>query len=161
MLASHKLSWVGDSVGFTILAGGTMVGAFILHGGLVKLFDNDQDHALSNRIAFALLLLAWGPFMAFHLNNVPELESILIRAADNSILSSLFNVVDISLLLILQFAAVIFASACTAICFWRIRVRQWSNNGKSGFWSWKFVTALCALYLLVTIALVLYGGNIP
>ena len=137
-----------------------MVLAFFLQAGLARLFDNDQDHALTNRVAFALLLMAWGPFMAFHLNNVPELGAILIRATDNSILSSIFYTADISLLLILQFAAVIFASACTAICFWRIRLRQGSNNGKSGFWSWKFVTALCALYLLVTIALILYGGII-
>ena len=137
-----------------------MVLAFILHASLTKLFDNDQDHVLTNRIAFALLILAWGPFMAFHLNNVPQLDAILIQASDDSVLSSVFNAADISLLLILQFGAVIFASVCTAICFWRIRVHQRSNSGKSGFWSWKFVTALCGLYLLVTIVLILYGGII-
>ncbi|MHC4111196.1 MAG: cyclic nucleotide-binding domain-containing protein [Planctomycetota bacterium] len=161
MLSSHKLSWVANNVRFTFLAGATMVLAFILHSGLAKLFDNDQDHALTNRVAFALLILAWGPFMAFHLNNVPELDAIFLQASDSSIMSSFFNAADISLLLILQFAAVIFASVCTAVCFWRIRIHQVRNNGKSSFWSWKFVTVLCAIYLLVTIALVLYGGIIP
>ncbi|MHC4396763.1 MAG: sigma 54-interacting transcriptional regulator [Planctomycetota bacterium] len=160
MLSSHNLSWVANTGGFTVVAVLSMVLAFILHAGLARLFDNDQDPALTNRVAFALLLLAWGPFMAFHLKNVPELDAILIRAADNSILSSIFNNTNISLLLILQLAAVIFAAACTAVCFWRIRVHHKSNNGKSAFWSWKFITALCALYLLVTIALILYGGRI-
>ncbi len=161
MLSTHKLLWVADTVGFTILAGGTMVLAFILHYILAKLFDDARDHVLANRIAFSLIILAWGPFMAFHLNNVPELDAILIRASDNSVLSSIFNAADISLLLILQFAVVIFASACAAICFWRIRIHQRNNNGKSGFWAWKFVTALCVLYLFVTITLILYGGIIP
>jgi hypothetical protein len=161
MLSTHKLLWVADTVGFTILAGGTMVLAFIFHYILAKLFDNARDHVLANRIAFSLIILAWGPFMAFHLNNVPELDAILIRASDNSILSSIFNAADISLLLILQVAVVIFASAYAAICFWRIRIHQRNNNGKSGFWAWKFVTALCVLYLFVTITLILYGGIIP
>jgi DNA-binding NtrC family response regulator len=160
MLSSHKLHWVANTGGFTVLAGLSMVLAFILHVCLAKLFANDQDPALTNRVAFGLLLLAWGPFMAFHLNNVPELDAILIRAADNSILSSILNNTHISLLIILQFAAVILASVCTAICFWRIQVHYTSNNGKSSFWSWKFVTALCALYLLFTIALILYGDII-
>jgi hypothetical protein len=67
---------------------------------------------------------------------------------------------DISILLILQLAAVIFASACTAICFWRIRVHHRNNNGKWGFWAWKFIFALCAVYLLGAIALIVYGGTV-
>lgn len=158
MLSSHKLPWIANTGGFILSTGLAMVLAFFLHSWLSKLFANDQDHALTDRIAFGLVILAWGPFMAFHLDNIPGLNGIFIRASDGSIFNSIFNTADISLLLILQFAAVIFASVCTAICFWRIRVRHRSNNGKWGFWTWKFIFSLCAVYLLGAIALILYGG---
>ena len=96
--------------------------------------------------------------MAFHLYNIPELDVILIRTTDNSILSPIFNTVPISLLFIMQFAAVMFAAVCAAICFWRIKVHQADYSDKTGFWSWKFIAALCAVYFWGTIALILPGG---
>lgn len=98
--------------------------------------------------------------MAFHLGNIPELDAILIRAAEDSVLSSIFNTLSISLLLVLQFGVIIFAAVCTAICFWRIRIRQANDNGKSGPWPWILIVALSALYLLVAIVLVLHGGTL-
>ncbi|MEE9357863.1 MAG: hypothetical protein V3U62_06065, partial [Sedimenticolaceae bacterium] len=135
-----------------------MVLAFVLNAGLAKLFANDQDPALAYRIAFGLLILAWGPFMAFHLYNIPELDAILIQAADDSFLSSIFNIAPISLLFILQFVAVMFAAVCAAICFWRIKGHRANYIGKSGFWPWKFIAALCIVYLIVTITLILHEG---
>jgi hypothetical protein len=158
MLSSHKLAWNATAGGFTVLAGLSVVLAFVLGAGLARLFANDHDPALTCRVAFGLLLLAWGPFMAFHLYDIPELDAILIQAADGSVLSSILNTTPISLLFILQLAVVALAAACTAICFWRIRVRQAGYDGKTGSWPWRFIVALCAVYLLVTIALILPGG---
>jgi transcriptional regulator with AAA-type ATPase domain len=160
MLSSHKLAWNATVGGFTILAGLSVILALVLYAGLAKLFANDKDPALAYRVAFGLLILAWGPFMAFHLGDIPELDAILIRAADDSVLSSIFNTLPISLLLVLQFGAIIFAAVCTAICFWHIRLRQANDNGKTSFWPWRFIVALSAFYLLVAIVLVLPGDTL-
>jgi hypothetical protein len=158
MLSSHRLPWSATVGGFTLLSSLSMVLAFILHAGLAKLFANDQDPALTCRIAFGLLILAWGPFMAFYLYYIPELDAILIQAADDSFLSSIFNTTPISLLFILQFITVMFAAVCAAICFWRIKGHRANCIGKSSFWPWKFIAALCIVYLVVTITLILHGG---
>ena len=158
MLSSHKLPWVANTTGFILSTGIAMVLAFIFNAGLAKLFANDQDSALANRIAFGLVILAWGPFMAFHLDNIPELDAILIRAANDSFLNSIFNTIPISLLFVLQFTVVMFAAVCTAICFWRIWAHQTDYDRKSGFWPWGIIFAICAVYLLATIILILPGG---
>ena len=159
MLSSYKLSWVAETGGFIALASLSMALAFVLKVGLVILFANTRDPALADRVAFGLLILAWGPFMAFHLNNIPELNAILIQATDESILSSVFNATPISMLFILQLAAIMFAVVCTSICFWRIRVHEKSyEDGKTSLWSWLFIVALCVVYLLVTLGLILPRG---
>ncbi|MHC4508391.1 MAG: sigma 54-interacting transcriptional regulator [Planctomycetota bacterium] len=158
MLSSHKPAWNATVGGFTVLAGLSVVLAFILGAGLARLFANGHDPALTYRVAFGLLILAWGPFMAFHLHDIPELDAILIQAADGSVLSSILNTTPISLLFILQFAVVALAAVCTAICFWRIRVRQADYDGKTNSWPWRFIAALCIVYLSATIALILPGG---
>ena len=158
MLSSHRLAWSATTSGFTALAGLAMVFAFIFFAVLDRLFDNEQDPALICRVAFALLVLAWGPFMAFHLDNIPELDAVLIRAADNSVLTSVLNTMPITLLLILQLAVIALAAVGAAICFWRTRVHLEKRGGKSIVWPWRFTTALCTVYLLVAIILILPGG---
>jgi hypothetical protein len=158
MLSSHRLPWNATVGGFTTLGGLSVVLAFVLYAGLSRLFANDKDPTLTHRVAFGLLILAWGPFMAFHLYDIPELDAILIQAANDSVLSSVLNTTPISLLFVLQFAAVMFAVACTVVCFWRIRARQADGESKTGFWPWRFIAALCIVYLLAAIALILPGG---
>jgi hypothetical protein len=159
MLSTHRFAWTFATPGFTFLALVSMALAFVFNLALTKVFTNEQDPALSYRLAFAMLIMAWGPFMAFHLANIPELDAILLHATEDSILSSIFNTIPISLMLVLQFAVIIFASACTAICFWRIRVSFTASNGKSKTWAWLFILALCALYMLIAIILILPGVN--
>ena len=158
MLSSHKLPWIDSAAGFIAIAGAIMIMAFILHAAFNRLLADNRDSALTNRIAFGMIILAWGPFMAFHLYNVPELDKILLRTTDASVLNFIFNAVPISLLLILQFAAVLFAAICAAVCFWRIRVHQADYDGKIGFWPWKLIFAIYTVYLLAAIVLILPRG---
>ncbi len=135
----------------------TLLLAFILNTVLDKLFADNHDPALMCRVVFALVILAWGPFMAFLLYNIPELDAILIRAGNESILSPILNTKPITFLFILQIAAVIFAAACTAVSFWRIRANQKKNEAEINRLQWKCIAGLCAVYLLVTITLILPG----
>jgi hypothetical protein len=155
MLSSHRLPWIADAGGFAIGASLTLLLAYILNAVLDKLFADNHDPALMCRVAFALIILAWGPFMAFLLYNIPELDAILIRAGNESILSPILNTKPITLLFILQLAVIIFAAACTAISFWRIRAHQKKNEAKTSHWQWKCIAALSALYLLVALTLIL------
>jgi hypothetical protein len=155
MLSTHRLPWVANTGGFILSAGAAVVLAFIFNAGLAKLFANEQYPSLDSRIAFGLVILAWGPFMAFHLYNIPELDAILIRAANDSFLNSIFNTIPITLLFVLQFTVVMFAAICTAVCFWRICVHQAECDRKTGLGPWKLIFAICAVYLSATIVLIL------
>lgn len=158
MLSSQTLRWIGTSGGFTLLVLAAVALAFALKLGLGRLFANDKDPALLCRIAFGMLVLAWGPFMAFHLGNIPELDAVLVQAADGSVLAPILNASPINILTILQFSAVAFAASCAAICFWRVRVRQRSLDGRVRLWPWGFVAVVCVAYLSVAITLVICRG---
>jgi transcriptional regulator with AAA-type ATPase domain len=153
MLSSHRLPWISATGQFTLFSGLSMVLAYLLFAALDKLFS--EDPGLTGRVAYGLLILTWGPFMAYHLDSVPELDAVLIQVTDGSVLSSIFPGTPISLLLVLQFAAVLFTAFCAAISFWCIRARQAADAGNIGFWPWKFIGAVYSIYLLATITLLL------
>lgn len=155
MLASQKLLCAASAGGFTFLACLSMALAFALNSGFSRLFANNNDHTLTCRIAFSLLILAWGPFMSFHLGNIPELDAVIVQAANGSVLSSILNIVPISFLFVSQFAVVMLAALCTAVCLWRIWARQTEHKNQT--WQWSLVIALCGVYLLTTIVLILHG----
>jgi len=158
MLLSNTVSWFADPRKFAVLAGLSMILAFALKIGLAKIFANTEYPGLSDRIAFALLVLAWGPFMSFHFNNIPELNAILIQADEKSILSPVLNSMPINLLFILQFSAIMLAAFCTTICLWRIRAVQTNEGGKNYLFPWLFIFAICAIYILISIGLILPKG---
>lgn len=81
MLAGAVRPAVGDSpLLYTTLA----VSAFAMAAPLGALIDRgiarDDDSGPGARVAFSLLVVAWGPLVAFHLGNVPGLDLLTLQA---------------------------------------------------------------------------------
>ena len=123
---------------------------------LPRLLSPERDPAVAARAAFGLLLLAWGPLTAFHLANVPGLETLRIDAPAGSIWEeSLPLLSQVSFLGILQFGAIAFACLLSVIAFWRIRARCAKQGIPTNTWGWRAVYAASATYLMGTIALLM------
>jgi len=150
MLASHKSSWVAAPTWYTGVLLAAVCAGLGLHRLLRRLFGDESGVVTS--IAFALLMLGAGPLMAFHLQNIPFLETVRI-----SMPSQAFGAIEIGLLEVLQFLVILISAAFVAVGMWRIRVRILDRG--TAPWGWRLVDALAAVYLVGALALLFIGDS--
>ena len=129
MLAAQTVGWIGDPRAFTLATAVAVGLAFAFHAYLPqKLFrQSDPDPTAASRVAFALLLLAWGPATSFHLANSPLVTSLVLRSMDGSFWSRLLPGGETSLLQVLQLGVVTFAAALTLAAL--LAIKRWSTGG--------------------------------
>jgi len=152
MLASHKFAWVSATVWYTGLLIAAACAGLGLQRLLRKLFGDETEVVTS--IAFALLVLGSGPLMAFHLQNVPLLDSVVVSARGGGPAAH-----RIGLLELMQAGVIAIAACLAAIAVWRIRVRILQRTkARRG---WLFVDALAAIYVVGAFAMLLAGGDSP
>ncbi len=154
MLASQKNAWgTQTTAGFTVAllaAVGAGVGLAAL---LPRLLCHNEDRTPASRAAFGLLVVAWGPLMAFHLENIPGLDALAVRAAAGSGLARLVPALDLPLLTVLQIAVIGLATLLALVSFPRIWRHVDEAVGHRAMWRWGLVGVLAAAYLGVAAAL--------
>jgi transcriptional regulator with GAF, ATPase, and Fis domain len=156
MFASGKAVWGTDGpVGFTMAAALAFGMAVALNAVLPHLLSQDRNATLAARVAFALLILAWGPFMAFHLANVPGLDAIGVYAAQGSFWAQHLPVDKVTLLALIQFGSVLASALFAALTLWRIRAHFAKAGGRLPPWGWIVVLAICVAYLSAGVVLVI------
>ncbi len=160
MLASQKVPWISGTIGFTvsvILAGAF---AFLLRSYLPRVLspNPDPDPAVISRVAFALLVLAWGPIAAYHLANSPFLNSLTLSAVMGSFWEELFPGSQIPFLLLLQLGVVVMSAGLTAISFWGIRSRLIREGAPLLSKGWRILLGLFAVYFGFIVVLILSGS---
>jgi hypothetical protein len=158
MLASHDPRWGMSGVaGFTIAACVAVGMTLAANAGLPRLLSRDRNLVVASRVAFALLLLAWGPLTAFHLQNIPGLGELLVRSAEDSFLAEHFPSFELCLLSAMQFTAVLFSAILAAITFWRIRVHSAERGVRISPWGWRLLLAVGAAYLFFALLVLFFG----
>jgi DNA-binding NtrC family response regulator len=159
MLASQSTSWISGTTGLTLGTALAVGLALLSRSFLPRLLSvaPDLDPAVSTRVAFALLVLAWGPVAAFHLAHSPVLTSLSISLVTESFWEGLFPRGKIPLLLLIQLGVVVLSGVLTAITLWGIRARFVSEQVPLSPWGWRILQSLCTLYLVGTLALILDG----
>jgi hypothetical protein len=109
-------------------------------------------------VVFGLLLLAWGPFMAVHLANIPQLDKVWIYASDGSNWNRILGSAELSVLTLLQYLVILFSVFVAGIVFWRIRARFTAQKNNGSYWGWKLLTGIALLYIVATLILTLPRG---
>jgi len=104
-----------------------------------------------------LLVFGWGPFMAFHLQNIPQLSSLYVHAARGSFLEEHLAVQGISLLGLLQLGAIGVAAVLAGVALSRIRFHSKQHDIKIVPWGWRALSALCTVYCLAAAVIVFTG----
>jgi hypothetical protein len=156
MLASQTDAWgTRTAAGFTLAMGAAVAAGIGLGALLPRLLCHNEDRTPASRAAFALLVVAWGPLMAFHLQNIPGLDALGIHAAAESGLSRLVPALNLPLLGALQLAVIGLATLLALISFPRIWRHVDEAVGHRAVWRWSVVGVLAAAYLGVAAALVI------
>jgi len=94
--------------------------------------------------------------MAFHLQNIPFLETVLIGIPSEA-LGAVSGTMQIGLLKVLQFVVIMIAAVFAAVAMWRIRAGIVESG--AALWRWRIVDALAAVYLIGALALLFVGDS--
>ncbi|MBL7219653.1 MAG: cyclic nucleotide-binding domain-containing protein [Phycisphaerae bacterium] len=154
MLASHRSAWVAEPVWYTGVLLAAVCAGLGLHRLLRRLFGDESGVVTS--IAFALFVLGAGPLMAFHLQNIPFLDTVRI-SMPAEVFAAEAGAVQIGLLEVLQFLAILISAAFAAVAMWRIRIRIVDRGAAT--WGWRLVDAVAAVYLVGVLALLFVGDS--
>jgi len=158
MLASQKNAWgTGSALGFTAAVGAAVAAGALLATLLPRLLCHEDDRTPASRAAFALLVVAWGPLMAFHLENIPGLASLAVHAAVGSAVARVFPATGLPVLGMLQIGVVAAAMLLALVSFPRIWRHVDGAVGHRALWRWSLVGTLCVVYLAVAASLVVSG----
>jgi len=153
-LCAHTTAWMSAPAGFSLMivlgvaaAAGVMLLLPRFRSGVAN-----ADAALEGRVGFALVLLAWGPLMAFHLQNIPGLSALRIHLNPGALRPGL-RAEDFGALAVVQILAVALATLLSGIALWRIRV---AHRPPQVSWGWRALLASCLLYATIALTLIFY-----
>jgi DNA-binding NtrC family response regulator len=118
-----------------------------------------QDHELkqlrTTRLTLALLLLAWGPFMAFEVAHFPGFDTLFILTDQQSILTAVLPEHGVPLLALVQLGVIWFGALMAAVTLlgmgWRAQRERDRITGRN----WYLVFGVCLFYPLLNSWIVL------
>jgi polyferredoxin len=157
VMLAGRVGFAADVWGFTLMSLLALAVAAGLHRWLPRWLSSGAEPLPAARTAFAVMILAWGPLMAFHLGNVPGLETLVVHGRSEAFLSTLVPATGIPVLLGLQLAVVAGASLAGGFALWRIR--QGMDHDSVRRRSWRALGASAMGYCALALALLLQGTS--
>jgi DNA-binding NtrC family response regulator len=153
MLASQGTTWAATLGGFTGTALAALAATLLAAPRLPHLFaaGDDPEPALASRVAFTLLVLAWGPAMAFQLGHVGALATLHLYVEPAGLLARVWPAAGVSVRAVAQVAAVLSAGVFAAVCLFGIRGRMRRDEMPHHPGAWRVLPAVCALYVAGTL----------
>lgn len=121
----------------------------LLHG------DGEEDSPVPAQVAFALMILGWGPLMAYQFGNISALSAFHLGSDPPSLLARFVGAGNVTLLPIAQLFILVLAAVLAAITLWRIYVRADRDGITIAWGGWFLLLAGSAAYVAISIALVL------
>jgi CRP-like cAMP-binding protein/polyferredoxin len=149
LLASQTSGWITSPLGFTLAGLVAIAGAVVLGRALPSLLGRsaDTESPVPTQIPFALLVLGWGPLMAYQLANIPVLNSLHIGFASETSWTGTVAQSEFTLLTVSQAAVLLLAAAFSGFTLWRIHARAERKGDTISHLGWWVIVACCAAYL--------------
>ncbi len=155
LLASHGPGWMAERTGVTVLGLLAVAAGVALALRLPRLVAHDLEPGspLVASVAFALLVLGWGPLMAYHAGNIPLLAKLFVGTRPELAGASVAGV-GVGLLPLAQLSLIALATALALFSLWRIRVHAHKTGVALNRTGWVALGALCAGYVVAAVVLV-------
>ena len=153
VLAAQRTPWLAGVAPLTAAMVAAFAAGALAARFLPALLDSTGEDGTSARVAFALLVLAWGPLMAYQLGNVGALAGIRLQAVPGTPLAGAFPGTGVSLQLVLQLAVIALALGLSAVTLSRIRAWQKRHGAQLRPRRWRAVVGASLAYAAGTAAL--------
>jgi CRP-like cAMP-binding protein/polyferredoxin len=153
VLASQRPGWTSGPLGFTSLGVLAVVLGVIAARVLPSLLSRRSSPARTpaTRVAFATLLLGWGPLMAYQLGNIPLLSTLRLSADPGTAWAGLLP--SASLLTVGRLGFVLLAALLAALAFSRARSLALREGDGLRVLGWRLVALGGAAYTIVAVTL--------
>ncbi|MCP5102059.1 MAG: cyclic nucleotide-binding domain-containing protein [bacterium] len=156
LLASNRSDWIRGPVELTSVALFAVFFGVLFNNLLPRLLsagagDRERDNTTASHAAFALMILGWGPLMAYQLSNIQGLAGVRFYAVPGSLFYKFFAGGEVTLLLLLQLSVILLALLLAAIAFWRIRVQAEKEGTGINAAGWNGLLLFSLLYVLFAI----------
>jgi len=137
---------VADPLWLTVACWSTLVAAALaspLLSGLIQ--EEGSTTALAAAAACALLVLGWGPLMAYQMGHIPFLESLVVLADPNSWWAR-WPGPAVSVMSIVRVAWVVFAAALSATILWNANGVARKSGIDIRVSGWAALIVICTVY---------------
>jgi polyferredoxin len=160
MLVYQETLWIGRPVTLSALAGLCVTVGYGLSAVLPKFLvrGGEGGSETTGRIGFALMVLAWGPLMAYQLKNIPLFRGLTLELSDGSPLQGIIPSGGMPLLLLFQSAAVLAALAGAMLVLWKVRRRLQGEGARPQSWGWGVLYGASLVYAVIAIVSVAEGA---
>jgi transcriptional regulator of aromatic amino acid metabolism/polyferredoxin len=157
LLASKRIPFLIGNGTFTLAVlaclGLAAVGRYTLPTLLFQ--DHELKQLRTTRLVLALLLLAWGPFMAFEIAHLPGFDTLFIFTDQQSMLHAVLPEHGVPLLALAQLGVIWFGALMAAVTLlgmgWRVKRERTGIAGRN----WYLVFGVCLFYPLLNSWIVL------
>ena len=138
---------LADPVWLTVVCVATVLGAAALSRVLPTLVQGaaGRNSAFYASISCALLVLGWGPLMAYQMDHIPLLHSLSIVAGEGS-LWAMWPGPELSVVSLVRIAFVVFAAVLSAITLWNARGHTVQSGEPVNLYGWAVLIAGCTVY---------------
>jgi transcriptional regulator with AAA-type ATPase domain/polyferredoxin len=155
LLGSQGSGWMAERGGVTVLGLLAVVAGVLLAFRLPRMVAHDLEPAspVVASVAFALLVLGWGPLMAYQVGNIPLLTRLFVGARPGVAELGVAGF-GVSLLPLAQLGFIALATAMALFSLWRIRVQARKAGIVLKRSGWVALGALCVGYVAAAVVLV-------
>jgi len=99
------------------------------------------------QVAFALLVLGWGPLMAYQIANIPTIEDLRFGASSGSFWAQVMPAGGLSLEVLVQSLLIVFSAGLTVVAFGGIVFLARRRGAGLSLVGWSTLSLLCMLYV--------------
>jgi polyferredoxin len=157
LLASKRIPFLMENGIFTVAVLACLGLAAVCRYTLPTLLF--QDHELkqvrTTRLTLALLLLAWGTFMAFEIAHLPGIDTLFILSDQQSMLTTLLPERGVPLLVLVQLGVIWFGALMAVVALLGMGWRAQRDKTRIAGRIWYLVFGVCLFYPLLNSWIVL------
>ncbi len=146
---------IADGLWLTLSCGLSLVAAALLAEILTPLLKGrrGRDTSVTARVSCALLVLGWGPLMAYQMGHIPLLGSLTL-VAEQGTLWARWPGPEVTAVTVVRVAFVIFAAILSATTLWNARGHAVHSGERINVYGWTVLIIGCTIYTAMALWMV-------
>jgi hypothetical protein len=155
LVMAQRGGFMAEPLWLTLSCGASLVAAAALAEILTPLLKGHMGrrNAVTARVSCALLVLGWGPLMAYQMGHIPLLQS-LTMVAERGSLWERWPGPEVMALTIVRVSFVVFAAILSATILWNARGHAVHSGERINAYGWAVLIVGCTAYTAMALWMV-------